>query len=132
MYSPSNFNTGFGHEKSARQMVPKNPTTEQKANRRDVCLDLLDRLERGLEFFSRVITGEESWILEYDPETKRKSWKWHTENSPHLKKARMSKSKIKSMLICLFFFGGGQSGDRPQGIYATRINCQSNFLSGSP
>ena len=27
-------------------MVPKNLTTEQKANRRDVYLDLLDRLER--------------------------------------------------------------------------------------
>ena len=52
-------------------MVPKNLMTEQKANRRDVCLDLLDRLEREPEFFSRVIAGNESWILEYDPETKR-------------------------------------------------------------
>ena len=51
---------------------PKNLTTEQKANRKDVCLDL-DRLERETEFFSRVITGDESWILEYDPETKRQS-----------------------------------------------------------
>ena len=39
-------------------MVPKNLTTEQKANRKDVCLDLLDRLEREPEFFSRVITGD--------------------------------------------------------------------------
>ena len=31
--------------------------TEQKANWRDVCLDLLDHLEREPEFFSRVITG---------------------------------------------------------------------------
>ena len=28
------------------KMVPKNLVTEQKANRGDVCLDLLDRLER--------------------------------------------------------------------------------------
>ena len=55
------------------KMVPKNLTTEQKANRRDVCLDLLDCLDREPEFFSRVITGDESWILEYDPETKRQS-----------------------------------------------------------
>jgi len=46
------------------EMVPKNLTTEPKANRRDVCLDLLDRLEREPEFFSRVITGDKSWILE--------------------------------------------------------------------
>jgi len=113
--------------KVCAKMVPKNLTTEQKANRRDVCLDLLDRLEREPEFFSRVITGDESWILEYDPETKRQSREWHTANSPRPKKARMSKSKIESMP---FFFW--RSGDRPQGICATRKNRQSNFLSGSP
>ena len=84
------------------KMVPKNLTTEQKANRRDVCLDLLDCLEREPEFFSRVITGDESWILEYDPETKCRSREWHTANSPCSKKARMSKSKIKLILICFF------------------------------
>ena len=34
------------------KMVPKDLTTEQKANRRDVCLDFLDRLDREPEFFS--------------------------------------------------------------------------------
>ena len=81
--------------KVCTKMVQKNLTTEQKANRRD-------RLEREPEFFSCIITGEESWILEYNPETKRQSWEWHTANSPRPKKARMSKSKIKSMLICFF------------------------------
>jgi len=84
------------------KMVPKNLTTEQKANGRDVCLDLLDHLEREPEFFSRVITGDEAWLLEYNPKTKRQSQEWHTANSPHPKKVRMSKSKIKSMLICFF------------------------------
>ena len=45
------------------KMVPKNLTTEHKASRRDVGLDLLDRLERESEFFSRVITDDVSWIL---------------------------------------------------------------------
>ena len=49
------------------KVVPQNLTTEQKANRRDVCLNLLDRLEKEPELFSRVITGDESWILGYDP-----------------------------------------------------------------
>jgi len=49
-----------------------------------------------------VITGDESWILVYDPATKRQSSEWHTSNSPGPKKARMSKLKIKSMLICFF------------------------------
>jgi len=67
-----------------------------------VCPDLLDCLERETEFFSRVITGYESWILEYDPKPKHQSREWHTANSPRPKKARMSKSKIKSMLIYFF------------------------------
>ena len=62
-----------------------------------MCVNLLDRLEREPELFNRVITGDESWILEYNPETKRQS-----RVSPYPKKARMSKSKIKLMLICFF------------------------------
>ena len=45
------------------KMVPKNLTTEQ-ANRRDVCFDILSRLEREPEFFGRVITCDESGSLE--------------------------------------------------------------------
>jgi len=71
--------------KVCAKMVPKNLTTEQKANQRDVCLDFLDCLERQPEFFSHVITGDGSWILEYNPETKRQSQEWHTANSPHSK-----------------------------------------------
>ena len=88
--------------KVCAKMVPKNLTTEQKGNRRDVCLDLLDRLERDPEFYSRVITGDESWILEYDPKAESQSREWHTAKSPRPKKARMNKSKIKSMLICFY------------------------------
>jgi len=101
------------------KMVPKNLTTEQKANRRDVCLDVLDRLEREPEFFSRFITGDESWILEYDPQTKRQSREWHTANSPRPKKARMSKSKIKTMLICFLTVRGS----------STRNLCHQDKLS---
>jgi len=49
-----------------------------------------------------VITGDETWIFEYDPETKRQSKEWHTSASPRPEKARRSKSKIKSKLICFF------------------------------
>ena len=53
-------------------------------------------------FFKHVITGDETWILEYDPDTKLQNSERHTSNSPRPKKARMSKSKIKIMLICSF------------------------------
>jgi len=50
-------------------------------------------------FFKHGVTGDETWILEYDPDTKRQNSEWHTSNSPHPTKARMSKSKGKTMLI---------------------------------
>ena len=92
-------------------MVPKNLTTEQKTNRRDVCLDLLDHTEREPEFFSRVITYDESWILEYVLETKRQSREWHTTNSP----SQESESEQIQNQIDAHLFFGGQSEDRPQG-----------------
>jgi hypothetical protein len=47
-------------------------------------------------FLSKVITGDESWIYGYDPETKQQSSQWKRPNSPRLKKARQVKSKVKS------------------------------------
>ena len=95
--------------KLCAKMVPKTLTNELKANRWDVCLDVLDHLEREPEFFIRFITGDESWILEYDLETKPQSLECQTANSPHPKRARISKTKIKSMLICFSLTARGSS-----------------------
>jgi len=67
-----------------------------------VCLNLLERIENDENFCKHVITSDESWIFEYNPEAKRQSSEWHTSNSQRPKKARMSKSKIKTTLICFF------------------------------
>ena len=50
----------------------------------------------------RVITGDEMWCFQYDPETKRQSMQWKTQNSPWPKKARMSRSPVKTRLVCFF------------------------------
>ena len=87
-------------------LVPKNLTNEQKENWRNVCLDLLEGIENDENVFKYVITGDESWIFEYDLKTKRKSSWWYTSNSPYPKKATESKFKIKSVLICFFSIQG--------------------------
>ena len=84
------------------RFVPNNLTIEQKDNRKDVCLHLPERIQRDRNFLKNVIAGDETWIIEYDPETRRQSKEWHTSASPLPKKARRSKSKIKSMFICFF------------------------------
>ncbi|GFW04448.1 mariner mos1 transposase [Trichonephila clavipes] len=41
-------------------------------------------------------------MFEYDPESKRQSCEWHSKSSPRPKKAQMSKSRIKTMIIVFF------------------------------
>jgi len=87
-------------KKLCAKCVPKNLTIEQKYNRKDVCLHLLERIKRDRNFLKNVITCDETWIFEYDPEIKRQIKEWHTSASPRPKKARRSKSnKIHAHLL---------------------------------
>jgi len=89
-------------QKICAKSVPKNLSVEQKANRLEICQDLLGRLKIEPNFLHKVITGDESWVFDYDPKTKRQSEEWHTKSSPRLKKARMSRSRVKTMIIVFF------------------------------
>jgi len=51
---------------------------------------------------SSVITGDESWVYGYDPDTKQMSSQWKTASSPRPKKAQQVKSNVKTMLIAFF------------------------------
>jgi len=61
----------MGMHKICAKLVPKILTNQQKENRRNVCLDLLERIENDKHFFKHVITGDETWIFKYDPDSKR-------------------------------------------------------------
>ena len=53
-------------------------------------------------FLHKVRTGDESWVFDYDPETKRQSEEWHTKCSPRPKKACMSRSRVNTMITVFF------------------------------
>jgi hypothetical protein len=92
----------LGMRKMCAQMVPRNVTEQQRVARLSVCPDLLEQVEGDPELMDRVITGEERWFFQYDPETKHQSLEWRSEGSPRPKKARMSKSEVNYMLVCFF------------------------------
>ena len=48
------------------------------------------------------MTGDESWVYGYDPETKQQSSQWKRPDEPWPKKARQSRSHVKSILIIFF------------------------------
>jgi len=62
--------------KICAKLVPKNLCVEQKANRLEICQDLQRRLKIEPNFLDKVITGDKSWVFDYDPETKRQSSEW--------------------------------------------------------
>lgn len=92
--------------KVCAKMVPKILTEDQKGRRLYICEDVVERINNDPSLLSRVVTGDESWIFEYDPESKRQSLQWKSPSSPRPQKARMSKSKVKVMLITFFDIKG--------------------------
>ncbi|KAL4126684.1 hypothetical protein QTP88_010893 [Uroleucon formosanum] len=89
-------------KKICAKMVPKNLSEEQKHVRMTVAQDCLEQLENDPKLLEHVVAGDESWFFQYDPETKRQSQQWLSPASARPKKARMSKSKVKTMMICFF------------------------------
>jgi len=51
-------------------------------------------------------TRDETWVYGYDVETKMQSLQWMGKGSPRPKKAQMSQSKIKVMLVVFFDWKG--------------------------
>jgi len=67
-------------------MVPRILIPEQKEIRMNICADILQNTENGPNILENVITCDESWFLQYDPESKRQSMQWKSPSSPTQKK----------------------------------------------
>lgn len=79
--------------------VPRMLTDEMKANRKQICEQLLTRYEaEGDAFLHRIVTGDESWAHHYDPEMKRQSMEYRHKGSPQPKKFKALPSAGKVMI----------------------------------
>ena len=92
----------LGMKTICAKMVPRFLNEGQKQRRVQVCQDILERFETELNLLKRVVTGDESWIFEYDPLTKRQGLEWKSALSPRPKKEKVFKSKTMVMLIGFF------------------------------
>jgi hypothetical protein len=66
----------------------------------------MKRITEQPDVLKNVITRNETWIFQYDPEMKGQSTQWKTPTLPIMKKARMSEHKVKAMMIVLFDIRG--------------------------
>jgi hypothetical protein len=76
--------------------------------------------EEGSNFLQRVITGDESWIYEYDLETKRQSEEWKHGGLPRSKKVQESFKNQHHSHCCFFLYIYLRSG--PSQICSTGSN----------
>ena len=89
----------LGMRKVCAKMVPRLLTEEQKAQQLNACRDILQQMEADKKLLENVITGDKSWVFQYDLETKCQSCQWKSVSSPRPKKVRMQHSQVKVMQI---------------------------------
>lgn len=93
-------------KRKCARFVPHLLTEEQKHFRRTICEQNLTLMRQNpAEFLGKVVTGDETWIANYEPETKRQSSCWFLADAPPKKACRM-RGKIQSMLTVFFDFQG--------------------------
>jgi hypothetical protein len=92
--------------KVCAKLVLKGLTQGQKDNQENICSDIVERITEQPDVLENVITCDEMGIFQYDPQTKRQSVYWKTLTSLSMRKAIMSKSKMKAMKIVFFDIRG--------------------------
>ncbi|UYV85157.1 hypothetical protein LAZ67_X004761 [Cordylochernes scorpioides] len=60
---------------------------------------MLEMTRTDTEWKDKIITGDETWVYGYDPETKRQSAEWRGQGEPRPKKSRILKSRNKVLLV---------------------------------
>ena len=86
----------LGYRKVSARWVPRQLTVEMKAQRKTICTQLLERFTHdGERFLRSIITGDESWVHHYDPESKMQSMQYRHKNSPAPKKFKVVASAWK-------------------------------------
>ena len=86
----------LGVRKRCACWVPNNLSEEQKRDRVDWCTNMLRKFDGGRPpRFWDIVTGDKTWVYQYDPETKQQSavWVFPDENPPVKFKRNRSASK---------------------------------------
>ena len=85
------------------KFVPRVLTFQQKQQHLSISLELLDLAASDSSFLGNVVTGDETWVTGYDPETRIQISQCKSPSSPLTKTVGQSRSNIKVMMINVFF-----------------------------
>ena len=96
-----------GYRKVFAQYVPRQLTLEMKTQREEMCIHLLKRYNKeGEAFLERVVTGDESCVHHFDPESKVQSMEYRHKTSPSPRKFKVIASARKVLLTIFWDMKG--------------------------
>ena len=78
----------LGYHKICSKWVPKKLSQEQKHARVRACRELRQMFEEDANFFLKLITGDETWVYYYEPETKQQSMEQYHTDSPRKRRQK--------------------------------------------
>ena len=93
----------LGLRKLESRWIPHTLTPEQMAARVDWCKEMLRRFEKGRSRRGYdIVTGDETWLYQYDPLNKRQSAEWVFPDDDPPTQVRRARSVGKQMIACFF------------------------------
>ena len=97
-YAFSILTEDLGLSKLSARSVPKALQENQLNQRADFSLAIFAKKEESETiFFKRCLTGDETWIYQFDPENKIQSKEWHPKGAPGPVKFKAIRSGEKVM-----------------------------------
>ena len=79
---------------------------DQQKERANCCKHLLRTEANEDLFFQKMVTMDETWIYQFEPEPKNASMQWKRPSSPPPKNAEVTQSSGKVMLSCFWDYEG--------------------------
>ena len=68
---------GLGYRKVCCRWVPRQLSDDHKRAHQTICQEHMDsHALEGDAFLHQIVTGDESWVYHYEPESKRQSTQW--------------------------------------------------------
>ena len=90
-------------KKICSRWIPHNLSIAQKKARVDWSKEMLQKYDRGAsKHVYDIVTGDESWIYAYEPESKQQSTVWVFQDEPNPTKVARARSTSKQMIACFF------------------------------
>jgi len=97
----------LGYRKVCARWVPRQLTEPMKERRADVCKSLMRQYRRQKDdFLASIVTGDETWVHHYEPESKRASMEFRRKGSPSPRKFKTFPSAGKLMLTVFWDMQG--------------------------